>query len=89
MFFYALGFNLMFTAFQKHSLTAALQASLRSPLLLNCFMYGRLPYITCVDAQEMESKGHSSLSWWFEHSFGSDETWASVPAPISVYELYI
>lgn len=79
----------MFTAFQNHFVTAALQASLRPTLLPNCFMCGALPYITCVDAEETKSKGHSSLSWWFGRSFGSDETWASVPAPINVYELYI
>lgn len=79
----------MFTAFQKHSVTAALQASLSTPLLLNCFTYGRLPYITRMDAREMKSKGHSSLSLRFGHSFRSDATWASVPAPINVYELYI
>lgn len=79
----------MFTAFQKHSVTATSQASLRISLLLNCFMYGGLLYIMCVDALEMKSKGESSfLSLWFGHSFGSDETWASVPAPLNVYELY-
>lgn len=43
----------------------------------------------CVDAQERKTKGQSSLSLWFGHAFGSDETLASAPAPINVYELCI
>jgi len=84
-----LGFNLTFLAFQKYSVTAALQASLRHSHLPNCYMYSRLPYITCVDEWEMKSTGHSSLSLRFGQSFGSDETWASVPTPVNAYELYI